>query len=115
MDKETLAVLVRRAGLEKTFAEFPEDVEIAADQATRSAGTPRNSVTSLTVYRELARNARPLRAERSHGPCSLRRLRASCAAKRNGRPPYTGSTSYTPSANRKPRSSGEMRASASGR
>ena len=38
MDKETLAVLVRRAGLEKTFAEFPEDVEIAADQATRSAG-----------------------------------------------------------------------------
>ena len=48
-------------------------------------------------------------------PARLRPSRSRCAPKRNGRPPYTGITSYTPSAYRKPRSSGEMRASRSGR
>ena len=33
MDKETLELLARRAGLEKALKEFPEDVAAAAEQA----------------------------------------------------------------------------------
>ena len=33
LDKITLEMLVRRAGLEKAFAEFPDDVAAAAEQA----------------------------------------------------------------------------------
>ena len=33
MDKTTLELLVRRAGLEKALAEFPDDVAAAAEQA----------------------------------------------------------------------------------
>jgi hypothetical protein len=36
MDKATLELLVRRAGLEKAMAEFPEDVGAAAEQAEGS-------------------------------------------------------------------------------
>ena len=34
MDKELIKVLARRAGLDKALAEFPDDVEAAAKQAT---------------------------------------------------------------------------------
>lgn len=33
MDKETIEVLARRAGLTRALAEFPEDVTVAAKQA----------------------------------------------------------------------------------
>jgi hypothetical protein len=33
MDKELLQALVRRAGLDKALAEFPDDVAAAAEQA----------------------------------------------------------------------------------
>ena len=33
MDKETIEVLVRRTGLARALAEFPEDVMVAAKQA----------------------------------------------------------------------------------
>ncbi len=33
MDKEIIAILARRAGLQKALAEFPEDVAAAASQA----------------------------------------------------------------------------------
>jgi hypothetical protein len=36
MDKATLEVLVKRAGLEKALAEFSDDVAAAAEQADRS-------------------------------------------------------------------------------
>jgi hypothetical protein len=34
MDKATIELLARRAGLEKALAEFPEDVAAAAEQAS---------------------------------------------------------------------------------
>jgi hypothetical protein len=36
MDKATIELLARRAGLEKALAEFPEDVAAAAKQASGS-------------------------------------------------------------------------------
>lgn len=33
MDKETIEILAKRAGLTKALAEFPEDVTVAARQA----------------------------------------------------------------------------------
>jgi len=36
MDKATIELLARRAGLEKALAEFPEDVAAAAQQASAS-------------------------------------------------------------------------------
>jgi len=36
MDKATIELLARRAGLEKALAEFPKDVAAAAEQASRS-------------------------------------------------------------------------------
>ena len=36
MDKATVELLARRAGLEKALAEFPEDVTAAAEQAGKS-------------------------------------------------------------------------------
>ena len=36
MDKETIEILARRAGLEKALKEFPEDVAAAAEQASGS-------------------------------------------------------------------------------
>ena len=36
MDKATMEVLARRAGLDKALAEFPEDVAAAARQASAS-------------------------------------------------------------------------------
>jgi len=36
MDKTTIELLARRAGLEMALAEFPEDVAAAAEQASRS-------------------------------------------------------------------------------
>ena len=36
MDKATLELLARRAGLEKALADFPDDVAAAAEQASRS-------------------------------------------------------------------------------
>jgi len=36
MDKATVELLARRAGLEKALAEFPEDVAAAAEQPSRS-------------------------------------------------------------------------------
>ena len=36
MDKATIELLARCAGLEKALAEFPEDVAAAAEQASRS-------------------------------------------------------------------------------
>lgn len=36
MDRPTLELLARRAGLDKALAEFPEDVAAAAEQASRS-------------------------------------------------------------------------------
>ena len=36
MDKTTIELLARRAGLEKALAEFPDDVASAADQAERA-------------------------------------------------------------------------------
>ena len=37
MDKETIELLARRAGLEKALQQFPEDVAAAAEQASGSA------------------------------------------------------------------------------
>lgn len=37
MDKETVEVLVRRAGLARALAEFPDDVMVAARQAAEVA------------------------------------------------------------------------------
>ena len=37
MDKATIELLARRAGLDKALAEFPEDVAAAAMQASGSA------------------------------------------------------------------------------
>jgi hypothetical protein len=37
MDKATIELLARRAGLDKALKEFPEDVTAAAKQATASA------------------------------------------------------------------------------
>jgi hypothetical protein len=37
MDKATIEMLARRAGLEKALAEFPEDIEAAAKQAAAAA------------------------------------------------------------------------------
>lgn len=37
MDKETIELLARRAGLAKALAEFPEDVAISARQAANVA------------------------------------------------------------------------------
>src|SRR5574343_1590132 len=48
-------------------------------------------------------------------PESEAERRCRCSCRRNGWREYTGMISYTPSPYRKPRSSGEMRASASGR
>jgi len=36
MDRATIELLARRAGLEKALAEFPEDLAAAAEQASRS-------------------------------------------------------------------------------
>ena len=36
MDKATIELLARRAGLDKALAEFPEDVAAAAEQASSS-------------------------------------------------------------------------------
>ena len=36
MDKATIEMLVRQAGLEKALAEFPDDVAAAAEQASNS-------------------------------------------------------------------------------
>lgn len=36
MDKPTVELLARRAGLDKALAEFPEDVAAAAEQASGS-------------------------------------------------------------------------------
>ena len=36
MDKEMIELLARRAGLEKALKEFPEDVALAAEQASGS-------------------------------------------------------------------------------
>lgn len=36
MDKSTLELLARRAGLDKALAEFPDDVAAAAEQASGS-------------------------------------------------------------------------------
>ncbi len=36
MDKHTIKLLARRAGLDKALAEFPEDVAAAAEQAAKS-------------------------------------------------------------------------------
>jgi hypothetical protein len=36
MDKATIELLVRRVGLDKALAEFPEDVAAAAEQAERA-------------------------------------------------------------------------------
>jgi len=36
MEKATVELLARRAGLDKTLAEFPEDVAAAAEQASGS-------------------------------------------------------------------------------
>lgn len=38
MDKATIELLARRAGLDKALAEFPEDVDAAAAQAEGSVG-----------------------------------------------------------------------------
>ena len=38
MDEEQFRALVRAAGLEDTFAAYPEDVRAAAAQALRTAG-----------------------------------------------------------------------------
>ena len=48
-------------------------------------------------------------------PARLRASRSRCSRSRNGRLAYTGTTSYTASPNKNARSSGETRASASGR
>jgi hypothetical protein len=37
MDKATIELLARRAGLDKALAEFPDDVAAAAEQASGSA------------------------------------------------------------------------------
>ena len=37
MDKATLELLARRAGLDKALAEFPDDVAAAAEQASGAA------------------------------------------------------------------------------
>ena len=37
MDKEMIELLARRAGLEKALQEFPEEVAVAAEQASGSA------------------------------------------------------------------------------
>jgi hypothetical protein len=37
MDKHTIELLARRAGLDKALAEFPEDVPAAAELAMKSA------------------------------------------------------------------------------
>lgn len=37
MDKSTMEMLARRAGLDKALAEFPEDVAAAASQAAGAA------------------------------------------------------------------------------
>ena len=37
MDKEIIAILARRAGLQKALAEFPDDVAAAAKQAANVA------------------------------------------------------------------------------
>ena len=37
MDKATMDLLARRAGLDKALAEFPEDVAAAAEQASGAA------------------------------------------------------------------------------
>jgi hypothetical protein len=45
MDKATIELLARRAGLEKALAEFPEDVAAAAEQASGAVAkmqVPRN-------------------------------------------------------------------------
>jgi len=36
MDKPTIELLARRAGLEKALADFPEDVAAAAEQASNA-------------------------------------------------------------------------------
>ncbi len=36
MDRATIELLARRAGLDKALAEFPEDLAAAAEQASRS-------------------------------------------------------------------------------
>ena len=36
MDKATIELLARRAGLDKALAQFPEDVAAAAEQASRA-------------------------------------------------------------------------------
>ncbi|MGH7153163.1 MAG: hypothetical protein ACREF3_04480 [Acetobacteraceae bacterium] len=41
MDTELVAVLAKTAGLDKAFAEFPEDVAAAAEQALNTAGAIR--------------------------------------------------------------------------
>jgi hypothetical protein len=44
LDKDTIEVLARRAGLAKALAEFPEDVTIAAKQAADVAQKIRRPV-----------------------------------------------------------------------
>ena len=41
MDTQLVAVLAKAAGLDKAFAEFPEDVAAAAEQALNTAGAIR--------------------------------------------------------------------------
>lgn len=38
MDRQFVAALARAAGLEKALAEFPDDVQAAAEQALNNAG-----------------------------------------------------------------------------
>jgi hypothetical protein len=38
IDKATIEMLARRAGLDKAFAEFPDDVAAAAEQAGNAVG-----------------------------------------------------------------------------
>ena len=39
MDQQLLAALAKLAGLEKALAEFPDDVQAAAEQALTNAGS----------------------------------------------------------------------------
>ena len=61
MDKETMELLARRAGLDKALAEFPDDVAAAAEQASGS----RVSAGSTGADRSAAPN--PLAADARRG------------------------------------------------
>ena len=48
MDKATIEVLARRAGLDKALAEFPEDVAAAAEQASGAVSAMSASIPELS-------------------------------------------------------------------